>query len=196
MASFALNAPPSIPLKYIALFGAGALIMRGAGCTINDLWDRNLDNAVGACALTPLPCPLFAQLTCPFFLLFSFSLADMYTSLTVLKERTKTRPLARGDIAPRQAIAFLAPQLTAGLAVLTQLNWYRYVFGCALPLPPACLGGQKLRVLTHLHFVNRSIFLGASSLSLVITYPLMKRITYWPQAVLGALHHVDYPKSH
>ena len=143
MASFALNAPPSIPLKYIALFGAGALIMRGAGCTINDLWDRNLDNAVGACALTPLPYPLFAQLTFLFF-----SLADMYTSLTVLKERTKTRPLARGDIAPRQAIAFLAPQLTAGLAVLTQLNWYRYVFGCALPLPPACLGGQKLRALT------------------------------------------------
>lgn len=33
---------------------------------------------------------------------------------------------------------------------------------------------------------SHSIFLGASSLSLVITYPLMKRITYWPQAVLGA----------
>ncbi|KAI9513175.1 UbiA prenyltransferase family-domain-containing protein [Russula earlei] len=69
-------------------------------------------------------------------------------------ERTKSRPLARGDITPRQAIAFLAPQLAAGLAVLTQLNWY-------------------------------SIVLGATSLSLVITYPLMKRITYWPQAVLG-----------
>ena len=48
MASYALDAPPSVPLKYIALFGTGALIMRGAGCTINDLWDRNLDNAVGA----------------------------------------------------------------------------------------------------------------------------------------------------
>ncbi|KAI9447808.1 4-hydroxybenzoate polyprenyl transferase [Lactarius indigo] len=115
MASYASNAPPSVPLTYIALFGTGALIMRGAGCTINDLWDRNLDNAV---------------------------------------ERTKTRPLARGDITPRQAIAFLAPQLTAGLAVLTQLNWY-------------------------------SILLGASSLSLVTIYPLMKRVTYWPQAVLG-----------
>jgi len=51
MASYALNVPPSVPLKYIVLFGTGALIMRGAGCTINDLWDRNLDNAVGACAL-------------------------------------------------------------------------------------------------------------------------------------------------
>lgn len=27
--------------------------------------------------------------------------------------------------------------------------------------------------------------LGASSLGLVVTYPLMKRITYWPQLVLG-----------
>jgi hypothetical protein len=51
MASYALNVPPSVPLKYILLFGTGALIMRGAGCTINDLWDRNLDNAVGAYAL-------------------------------------------------------------------------------------------------------------------------------------------------
>uniref|UniRef100_A0A8C2UXY5 4-hydroxybenzoate polyprenyltransferase, mitochondrial n=2 Tax=Chinchilla lanigera TaxID=34839 RepID=A0A8C2UXY5_CHILA len=30
-----------------------------------------------------------------------------------------------------------------------------------------------------------SIALGASSLLLVITYPLMKRITYWPQLALG-----------
>jgi 4-hydroxybenzoate polyprenyltransferase len=52
MASYALNAPPSVPLKYILLFGTGALIMRGAGCTINDLWDRNLDNAVGTYAGT------------------------------------------------------------------------------------------------------------------------------------------------
>ena len=48
MASYALDVPPSVPLKYILLFGTGALIMRGAGCIINDLWDRNLDNAVGA----------------------------------------------------------------------------------------------------------------------------------------------------
>lgn len=136
MASSALNAPPSIPLKYIALFGAGALIMRGAGCTINDLWDRNLDNAVGACALTLLPYALFTQLIL-FIFLFFFTGRYAYI-IDWVKERTKTRPLARGDIAPRQAIAFLAPQLTAGLAVLTQLNWYRYVFGCP-PSPPPCV---------------------------------------------------------
>ncbi|TDL29242.1 4-hydroxybenzoate polyprenyl transferase [Rickenella mellea] len=115
MASYALHAPLTTPLTYISLFGIGALIMRGAGCTINDLWDRKLDKAV---------------------------------------ERTKERPLARGDITPAQAFAFLGVQLTAGLGVLLQLNWY-------------------------------SILLGTSSLSVVAVYPFMKRITYWPQAVLG-----------
>ena len=98
------------------LFGLGAFVMRGAGCTINDLWDKDLDNKVA---------------------------------------RTKTRPLAAKDLGMLQALTFLAGQLSLGLAVLTQLNWY-------------------------------SIFLGASSLSLVVTYPLFKRVTYWPQFVLGA----------
>ncbi|KIY49514.1 4-hydroxybenzoate polyprenyl transferase [Fistulina hepatica ATCC 64428] len=115
MASFALQTPLSTPIFYTALFGTGAFIMRGAGCTINDLWDRDLDKSVA---------------------------------------RTRARPLARDDISTKNAIVFLGIQLTGGLAVLTQLNWY-------------------------------SILLGASSMSLVILYPLMKRITYWPQFVLG-----------
>ncbi|TFK55826.1 4-hydroxybenzoate polyprenyl transferase, partial [Heliocybe sulcata] len=115
MASYALQTPFTTPLTYISLFGLGAVVMRGAGCTINDMWDRNLDKSVA---------------------------------------RTKDRPLARGDISPAQAFGFLGFQLTAGLAVLTQLNWY-------------------------------SILLGASSLSVVAIYPFMKRITDWPQAVLG-----------
>ena len=32
------------------LFTLGALIMRGAGCTINDLWDRNMDKLVARTA--------------------------------------------------------------------------------------------------------------------------------------------------
>ncbi|KIJ56921.1 hypothetical protein M422DRAFT_57502 [Sphaerobolus stellatus SS14] len=115
MASYALSTSPWVPATYIALFGAGAFIMRGAGCTINDLWDRRLDKAV---------------------------------------DRTKTRPLARGDITPPQAVGFLAGQLTAGLGILLQLNWY-------------------------------SILLGAASLPIVWIYPFMKRVTYWPQFVLG-----------
>jgi 4-hydroxybenzoate polyprenyltransferase len=30
----------------LAVFGLGAFVMRGAGCTINDMWDRNIDHAV------------------------------------------------------------------------------------------------------------------------------------------------------
>ncbi|KAG0238028.1 Para-hydroxybenzoate--polyprenyltransferase, mitochondrial precursor (PHB:polyprenyltransferase) [Actinomortierella wolfii] len=115
MASYSAQLPMSSALYTMALFGTGAVIMRGAGCTINDLWDRDFDKKV---------------------------------------ERTKERPLASGAVTPKQAIAFLGLQLSAGLAVLTQLNVY-------------------------------SILLGASSLSLVVTYPAMKRITYWPQVVLG-----------
>ncbi|KAF9434933.1 Para-hydroxybenzoate--polyprenyltransferase, mitochondrial precursor (PHB:polyprenyltransferase) [Entomortierella beljakovae] len=115
MASYGANLPLTSTLYTIGLFGTGAIIMRGAGCTINDLWDRDIDNKV---------------------------------------ERTKVRPLASGAVSPIQAIGFLGLQLGAGLAVLTQLNLY-------------------------------SIILGASSLSLVVTYPAMKRITYWPQVVLG-----------
>jgi hypothetical protein len=51
MASYATHAPLTTPLTYIGIFGLGALVMRGAGCTINDMWDRNLDKAVGMCSL-------------------------------------------------------------------------------------------------------------------------------------------------
>ncbi|KAL3456817.1 4-hydroxybenzoate polyprenyl transferase [Aspergillus heterothallicus] len=97
------------------LFLAGALIMRGAGCAINDLWDRNLDPHV---------------------------------------QRTKFRPIARGAISPGQAVIFTGTQLLAGLGILIQF-------------PYQCL------------------WYGIPSLLLVATYPLAKRVTYYPQAVLG-----------
>ncbi|EFC50425.1 predicted protein [Naegleria gruberi] len=105
-----------IPSPYYAsLFAIGSIIMRGAGCTVNDLWDRDFDKKV---------------------------------------ERTKTRPIASGEISVRNGIIFLGAQLLTGLAVLVQFNMY-------------------------------TIAVGASSLFLVFTYPLMKRITYWPQSYLG-----------
>lgn len=40
-------APGAFPdLKMLALFGAGAFLMRGAGCIINDMWDRDFDRQV------------------------------------------------------------------------------------------------------------------------------------------------------
>lgn len=41
-------------MKLLALFGAGALLLRGAGCTVNDLWDRDLDAKVERTKNRPL----------------------------------------------------------------------------------------------------------------------------------------------
>ncbi len=99
----------------IALFCIGSVIMRGAGCVVNDLWDRDLDKMV---------------------------------------ERTKTRPLACGAVSPKKALMFLATLLLIGLAILLQFNWTTVILGCF-------------------------------SIPLIISYPLMKRITWWPQLFLG-----------
>lgn len=42
-------------LKLFVLFGAGALVMRGAGCTMNDIADRKFDGAVERTRLRPIP---------------------------------------------------------------------------------------------------------------------------------------------
>jgi len=40
-------APGALPdPQLLALFGVGALVMRSAGCTVNDLWDRDVDKHV------------------------------------------------------------------------------------------------------------------------------------------------------
>ena len=102
-------------LRLILLFGVGSLVMRAAGCVVNDLWDRDIDRLVA---------------------------------------RTAGRPLASGALRPRQALLFLALLLLTGLVVLLQLN-------------------------------TRSQLLGIGSLLLVGLYPLAKRVTWWPQAVMG-----------
>jgi len=100
---------------FLGLFAVGALVMRGAGCTVNDIADREFDKKVA---------------------------------------RTAGRPIASGQVSVAQALAFLALQLGIGLAVLLQFNGY-------------------------------TVILGVSSLALVAIYPFAKRVTYWPQFVLG-----------
>lgn len=100
---------------FIVLFAIGSFVMRGAGCVINDLWDRDIDARVA---------------------------------------RTSTRPIASGEISVKAGIVFLGVLLLVGLAVLLQFN-------------------------------ITAVTLGVASLGLVAVYPLMKRITYWPQAFLG-----------
>jgi 4-hydroxybenzoate polyprenyltransferase len=99
----------------LVLFLIGAFAMRGAGCTWNDITDRDLDAQV---------------------------------------ERTRSRPIPAGQVSVRQAAAFLVLQALVGLLVLLQFN--RFAVGC-----------------------------GIASLVIVAVYPFMKRITYWPQIVLG-----------
>lgn len=97
------------------LFFVGAVVMRGAGCVVNDLWDRDLDARV---------------------------------------ERTRWRPLASGEVKPWQAVFFLFFLSFIGLVILVQTS-------------------------------SLAIWLGLASMLLVVAYPYMKRITWWPQAFLG-----------
>ncbi len=109
------DASPLQALVYAVLFAVGALVMRGAGCTWNDIVDRDFDARVA---------------------------------------RTALRPIPSGAVSVRQAFVFLGLQLLTGLAVLL------------------CFNGA-------------TILVGIASLLLVAIYPLMKRVTYWPQLFLG-----------
>jgi len=100
---------------HVILFFIGAFAMRGAGCTWNDLVDRDLDGLV---------------------------------------ERTRSRPIPSGQVTVTQATIFMLAQALVGLLVLLQFNRFTVVTGLA-------------------------------SLLVVVVYPYMKRITYWPQIFLG-----------
>ncbi|MBF0887478.1 MULTISPECIES: 4-hydroxybenzoate octaprenyltransferase [Gluconobacter] len=98
-----------------ALFAFGSLVMRSAGCVVNDIWDRDIDAKVA---------------------------------------RTAGRPLASGVLSLKQGLLLLAMLLLMGLGVLV----------C---LPPVCWALAPLALL------------------LVALYPAAKRVTWWPQLVMG-----------
>lgn len=55
--AIALARPEGEPLDYylLLLFGIGALVMRGAGCSFNDITDRDFDAQVARTRLRPIP---------------------------------------------------------------------------------------------------------------------------------------------
>jgi len=53
--SIALGAEHWPDLRLLALFGFGAVVMRGAGCTFNDIVDRDFDGRVARTAGRPIP---------------------------------------------------------------------------------------------------------------------------------------------
>jgi 4-hydroxybenzoate polyprenyltransferase len=99
----------------LLLFLIGAIVMRGAGCTYNDIVDRDIDAKVA---------------------------------------RTSMRPLPSGQVSPKAAFAFMVALSLIGLAVLLAFNRF-------------------------------TILLGLGVLPIVALYPFGKRISHWPQAVLG-----------
>ena len=111
-----IGAPSVISMWWLmALFLAGAIITRAAGCIINDLWDRRLDQQV---------------------------------------ERTQQRPLASGAVSVGAAFIFLGILGTIGIGILRQLP-------------------------------DIAVYIGLAAAPLVIIYPLAKRVTWFPQFVLG-----------
>ena len=111
----AVHAGTNVNLWHLVLFFVGAFAMRGAGCTWNDIVDRDLDARV---------------------------------------ERTRSRPIPSGQVTVASAAAFLVLQALVGLVVLLQFNRF-------------------------------TVYVGFASLAVIAVYPFMKRITYWPQIVLG-----------
>jgi 4-hydroxybenzoate polyprenyltransferase len=100
---------------HLALFMVGAIVMRGAGCTYNDILDRRIDASV---------------------------------------ERTRSRPIPSGQVTKQGAKLWMVALALTGFVVLIQFN-----------VP--------------------TILLGVCSLAVVAVYPLAKRVTHWPQIVLG-----------
>src|SRR6266851_3334119 len=100
---------------WMAIFALGAIAMRGAGCTWNDIADRKVDAKV---------------------------------------ERTRGRPLPAGEVNVVEALAWMVLQAAVGAVILFKFNTTAFLVGIA-------------------------------SLAVVAIYPLMKRVTSWPQVVLG-----------
>ena len=97
------------------LFLAGSILMRSAGCIVNDIADKNFDQKV---------------------------------------ERTKNRPIASGKVSVKLALIYSS--ILCGLAFLVLINFNIF-----------------------------TIYMALLSMPLAFAYPLMKRITYWPQLFLG-----------
>ena len=102
-------------LEIYFIFIIGAFSMRAAGCTINDLWDKDIDKNIS---------------------------------------RTRDRPIASGEVSTKAAFGFLMILLTISLLCLLNLNKFTWL-------------------------------IAISSLPLIALYPLAKRVTKWPQFVLG-----------
>ena len=100
---------------FASLFLAGSILMRSAGCIVNDIVDRNFDKKV---------------------------------------ERTKNRPIAAGKVSVKLGLFYTCVLCFLAFLVLINFNYF-------------------------------TVWMALISMPLAFSYPLMKRITYWPQLFLG-----------
>ena len=100
---------------YLILFFLGSVLMRSAGCIVNDIMDKEFDAKVF---------------------------------------RTKDRPIASGKISIKLGIFYSIALCLLALLILINFNYF-------------------------------TITLALGSMPLAFSYPLMKRLTYWPQLFLG-----------
>jgi len=100
---------------YLILFFLGSILMRSAGCIVNDIMDKEFDAKVF---------------------------------------RTKDRPIASGKISIKLGIFYSIALCLLSLLILINFNYF-------------------------------TIILALGSMPLAFSYPLMKRLTYWPQLFLG-----------
>ncbi len=100
---------------YLILFFLGSVLMRSAGCIVNDILDRKFDEKVF---------------------------------------RTKDRPIASGKISVKLGLFYASILCLVAFLVLIHFNFF-------------------------------TIIIALASMPLAFTYPLMKRLTYWPQLFLG-----------
>ncbi|KAJ7061046.1 4-hydroxybenzoate polyprenyl transferase [Mycena amicta] len=117
MAAYSTHTSPNVYAAGLAKALVGAFLLRSSACTVNDIFDREMDAGV---------------------------------------ERTKSRPLPSGRISVRAASLYLLLQYSLG-AGFFYLTTNGTAFGVAL----------------------------FQLFPLFAIYPLLKRITYWPQAWLG-----------
>ena len=113
--AYEFNGEISLYFFYLILFFLGSVLMRSAGCVVNDILDKEFDARVF---------------------------------------RTKNRPIASGKISIKLGIIYATALCFLALLVLLNFNFF-------------------------------TIMLALGSMPLAFTYPLMKRLTYWPQLFLG-----------
>ncbi|MTJ84029.1 MAG: 4-hydroxybenzoate octaprenyltransferase [Telmatospirillum sp.] len=83
--SIALGADRWPDLRLMLLFGIGALVMRGAGCTFNDIVDRDFDGRVARTAARPIPSGAVSPFQATLFLGL-----QLFVGLTILLQFNAT----------------------------------------------------------------------------------------------------------